>query len=342
MKIIIDAMGGDHAPKEIVLGALQAAEEYKTEIVLVGRGEDVLNAMRAGGWDTLPAGVEVADAPDVVDMHADPTEVVKQHRTSSMVLGLKMLADGEGDAFISAGNTGALLTAATLVVKRIRGIRRAAFAPIMPIGSGSVLIDAGANAECTPEFLLQFGCMGSLYARKALHKPQPRVALLNNGSEETKGTELQQKAFELLRQTKLNFIGNCEGRDLPADFCDVVVCDGFIGNIALKIIEGMGKLVGRVLERIFKKNPITMLGYLFTKRSTNAVRRQLDHTEYGGAPFLGINGVVIKAHGSAKEKSVAAAVRQAVSCCEMRLVDKISEEIAALRNGGEGNDEQKG
>ena len=195
MKIIIDAMGGDNAPEQIVLGALQAAKEYGVKITLVGRGEEILDSMKKHGWETLPAGVEIANADDIVDMHTDPAEVVRRHKGSSMVLGLKMLADSEGDAFISAGNSGALLSAATLVVKRIRGIRRAAFAPALPTGGGCILVDAGANAECTPEFLLQFGCMGSYYAKKAQNKENPRVALLNNGAEEVKGDESLESVF---------------------------------------------------------------------------------------------------------------------------------------------------
>lgn len=334
MKIIIDAMGGDHAPKEIVLGALQAAEEYKTEIVLVGRGEDVLNAMRAGGWDTLPAGVEVADAPDVVDMHADPTEVVKQHRTSSMVLGLKMLADGEGDAFISAGNTGALLTAATLVVKRIRGIRRAAFAPIMPIGSGSVLIDAGANAECTPEFLLQFGCMGSLYARKALHKPQPRVALLNNGTEDSKGDGLHKEAYRLLQEASgrglLHFTGNIEARDVLNDKADVIVADGFSGNILLKAVEGTAQYMGRQIKGIFLRSPASKLGYVFCRRGVKALQEQMDYRKIGGSMLVGITKPVIKAHGSSDAVAICGAIRQAMDAVNSGFCDEIRANIASI------------
>ena len=200
MKIIIDAMGGDHAPDQIVLGALQSAKKYGVQIVLVGRGVEILAAMKKHGVDTLPDGLEIANAEDVVDMHVDPSKVVQQHRNSSIIVGLKMLAEGGGDAFISAGNSGALLTGATLVTKRIRGIRRAAFAPILPVGGGSILVDAGANSECTPELLLQFGCMGSFYAEKALKLERPRVALLNNGAEEGKGDALHQEAYTLLKQ----------------------------------------------------------------------------------------------------------------------------------------------
>lgn len=334
MKIIIDAMGGDHAPKEIVLGALQAAEEYKTEIVLVGRGEDVLNAMRAGGWDTLPAGVEVADAPDVVDMHADPTEVVKQHRTSSMVLGLKMLADGEGDAFISAGNTGALLTAATLVVKRIRGIRRAAFAPIMPIGSGSVLIDAGANAECTPEFLLQFGLVGSVYAKKQLGIENPRVGLLNIGTEDSKGTALQKEAYALLKNAGekglVNFVGNVEARNVPLGAVDVVVCDGFNGNVLLKTIEGTAMFMGSLMKKMFKKNLLSKLGYLLCASGVKDLMKMLDYREIGGTPFLGIRKPVIKAHGASDVLAFRNAVKQAADVAASDITGELEENLQRL------------
>ena len=339
MKIIIDAMGGDHAPKEIVLGALQAAEEYKTEIVLVGRGEDVLNAMRAGGWDTLPAGVEVADAPDVVDMHADPTEVVKQHRTSSMVLGLKMLADGEGDAFISAGNTGALLTAATLVVKRIRGIRRAAFAPIMPIGSGSVLIDAGANAECTPEFLLQFGLVGSAYAKKKYGIENPRVGLLNIGTEDSKGTQLQRDAYALLTDASqkglLNFVGNVEARGVPLGDVDVVVCDGFSGNVLLKSIEGTAMFVGSLMKRMFKKNVFSKLGYLLCSSGVKQMMKLLDYHEIGGTQLLGIKKPVIKAHGASDRLAFRNAVKQAMDAAENDITQDLEQALALLAQSKE-------
>ena len=266
MKIIIDAMGGDHAPEQIVLGALQSAKEFGVEIILVGRGEDILASMKQHGWDTLPSGVEIANADDIVDMHANPAEVVRQHKGSSMVLGLKMLADGAGDAFISAGNTGALLSAATLVVKRIRGIRRAAFAPLLPLGNGCILIDAGANTECTPEFLLQFGCMGAFYAKKALKKENPRVALLNNGAEDSKGDPLHKEAYQLLKSAGekgiINFVGNIEGRDVPADQADVVVADGFSGNVLLKTMEGTAIYMGGLIKEMFYHNLWSKIGAL--------------------------------------------------------------------------------
>lgn len=334
MKIIIDAMGGDRAPEQIVLGALQAAKEFGVKIVLIGRGEEMLACMKSQGWDTLPAGVEVANAEDVVDMHADPAEVLRQHRGSSMVLGLKMLADGGGDAFISAGNSGALLTAATLVVKRIRGIRRAAFAPLLPVGGGTILIDAGANNECTPEYLLQFGCMGSLYAKKAHHKPEPRVALLNNGAEEGKGDELHRAAYELLKQAgengTINFIGNIEARDVPDGGADVVVADGFSGNVLLKSIEGTAIYMSKLTKEMFTRSAVSKLGYLCCKKGVNHIKQQMDYREVGGSILVGITKPVIKAHGSSDARAIRGAIKQAIAAVESDFCEDIRANVAAM------------
>ena len=334
MKIIIDAMGGDRAPEQIVLGALQAAKEFGVKIVLIGRGEEMLACMKSQGWDTLPAGVEVANAEDVVDMHADPVEVLRQHRGSSMVLGLKMLADGGGDAFISAGNSGALLTAATLVVKRIRGIRRAAFAPLLPVGGGTILIDAGANNECTPEYLLQFGCMGSLYAKKAHHKPEPRVALLNNGAEEGKGDELHRAAYELLKQAgengMINFIGNIEARDVPDGGADVVVADGFSGNVLLKSIEGTAIYMSKLMKEMFTRSAVSKLGYLCCKKGVNHIKQQMDYREVGGSILVGITKPVIKAHGSSDARAIRGAIKQAIAAVESDFCEDIRANVAAM------------
>lgn len=333
MRIIIDAMGGDHAPKEIVLGALASAKEFGVEITLVGRGEEILSAMREGGCETLPEGVEIANAEDIVDMHADPTDVVKQHRGSSMVQGLKMLADGKGDAFISAGNTGALLSASTLLVKRIRGIRRAAFAPLLPIGKGTILIDAGANVTCTPEFLLQFGCMGALYSRKAQHKKNPRVALLNNGTEDCKGDDLHKEAYRLLREAGdkgvINFIGNIEAREAVGGDVDVIVADGFSGNVFLKTIEGTALYMANLIKQMFMKNLLSKIGALLCKKG-ESVKKALDYKEVGGSVILGISKPVIKAHGSSDARAIRSAVRQAIQAVESGYCEDIRENIEAM------------
>lgn len=331
MRIIIDAMGGDNAPDEIVLGALRAAKEYGTEIVLVGRGEDILRGMKANGLDNLPQGVEIANAEDMVDMHVDPTQVVQQHRNSSMVVGLKMLADGAGDAMISAGNTGALLTAGTLLVKRIRGIRRAAFAPLFP--TRTVLIDAGANTECTPEFLMQFGCMGSLYAQKALGIERPRVALLNNGAEEEKGDELHKSAYVLLKKADENglihFTGNIEGRDVLTG-ADVIVADGFSGNVLLKSIEGTASYMAHMMKDMFKRNFLSKIGYLFCKKGANEIRKTMDYREIGGSMLVGLNKPVIKAHGSSDALAIMGAVKQAMTAVESGFCEEIRANVSRM------------
>ena len=345
MKIIIDAMGGDNAPEQIVLGALQAAKEFGVEVVLVGRGEEILDCMKAHGWDTLPAGVEVANAEDIVDMHADPAQVVHQHRGSSMVQGLKMLADGGGDAFISAGNTGALLTAATLVVKRIRGIRRAAFAPLLPLGNGTIIVDAGANVECTPEFLLQFGCMGSFYAKKAQNKANPKVALLNNGAEDTKGDDLHKEAYQLLKKAGekglINFVGNIEGRDVAFGAADVVVADGFSGNVLLKSIEGTALYMGDLIKGMFKRNLGSMIGYLFCRKGVAEIKNRMDYRETGGSIAIGISKPVIKAHGSSDARAIRGAIRQAINAVNSGFCEEIKANVAAMSLPKEAPDGEK-
>ena len=268
MKIILDAMGGDLAPEAPVLGAIDAVKAYGAEITLVGRGEEILEVMKKHGIDDLPEGMEIANADDVVDMHDDPASVIHKRKNSSMIVGLKMLADGKGDAFVSAGSTGALLTGATLLVRRIKGIRRAAMAPSMPTKTGGrvIICDCGANAECTPEFLLQFGLVGSAYAKNVFGLENPRVGLLNIGTEDSKGTQLQKDAFTLLQNAAqkglINFTGNVEARSVPLGEVDVVVCDGFSGNILIKSIEGTAMFMGSMLKKMFKKNLFCNLGYL--------------------------------------------------------------------------------
>ena len=335
MRIIVDAMGGDNAPQEIVLGAIEAAKEFGVEVTLVGRGGDILEAMRENGIDTLPQGVEVAHADDVVDMHDEATDVLRQHKNSSMVQGLKMLADGNGDAFISAGSTGALLTAATLLVRRVRGIRRAAFGPVMPTKTGHcMIIDSGANTECTPEFLMQFGCMGSFYMKRAMGIEKPRVGLLNNGTEETKGTDLQRQAFALLRQAGddglIDFVGNVEARDVPLGEVDVIVCEGFSGNVLLKSIEGTGMLMASKIKGIFKKNIWSKLGYLLCRSGVQEVKNMLDYREIGGTMLLGISKPVIKAHGSSDARAIRSAIRQAMLAVQSGITEEIKANVAHM------------
>ena len=295
MKIIIDAMGGDHAPEAPVLGAIDAAKSFGTQITLVGKGEEILGVMRKHGIENLPAGMEIANADDVVDMHDDPATVVRKRKNSSMMVGLKMLADGEGDAFISAGSTGALLSGATLVVKRVKGIRRAAMGPAMPNKKGgkTIICDCGANAECTPEFLTQFALVASLFAKKTYGIENPRVGLLNIGTEDSKGTQLQLDTYPMLQKMHekglINFVGNVEARGVPLGDVDVVVCDGFSGNVLIKTIEGTAMFMGSLMKhRIFKRNIFSMLGYLLCKKGVDEVSGMLNSDTIGGTQFLGI------------------------------------------------------
>ena len=337
MKIIIDAMGGDLAPEAPVLGALNAVKEYGSQIILVGRGGEILDVLRKHGYDDLPKGVQIVNADDVVDMHDDPGKVIHKRKNSSMVIGLKMLADGEGDAFISAGSTGALLTGATLLVKRVKGIRRAAMGPAFPnkAGGKTIILDCGANAECTPEFLLQFGIVGSLQAKRALGVENPKIGLLNIGTEDSKGTQLQKDAYALLQDAHnkgiINFVGNVEARDVPLGAVDVVVCDGFSGNVLLKSIEGTAMYMGSLMKhKIFKRNILSMIGYLFCKAGVNEVMGLLDYRTIGGTQFLGIKKPVIKAHGSSDALAFKNAVRQAEDAAKCNVAEELATQLQKL------------
>ncbi len=332
MKIIIDAMGGDYAPLEFLKGAFLASDAFDVDIVLVGRVEEILKLMKEQGIETLPKGVELMNAEDVVEMEDDPTTVVKTRKNSSMVQGLRLLSEGGGDAFVSAGSTGALLTAATLVVKRVRGVRRAAFGPTIPTKTGSlVLIDSGANVECTPEFLLQFGCMGSFYAKQVLGLDEPRVGLLNIGTEPSKGDELHKEAYEVLRSAgeagTIRFVGNVESRDAMMGVCDVLVTDGFSGNVLLKGMEGTALFAGSLLKKALTRSWKTKLGALLLRKDLRSLMDTLNYKKIGGTMLLGVAKPVIKAHGSADAEAVVGAVRQAVDAVNSGFCEAIRDRI---------------
>ncbi len=345
MKIILDAMGGDNAPLAPVMGALQATREFGAQITLVGRGQEILEVLRSQGIPDLPEGMEIANADEVVDMHDDPANVIRKKKNSSMVVGLRMLAEGEGDAFISAGSTGALLSGATLIVKRVKGIRRAAMGPAMPnkTGGKTVILDCGANAECTPEFLLQFGLVGSLFAQKSLGVENPRVGLLNIGTEDTKGTQLQKDTYALLKDAHekglLNFVGNVEGRDVPLGAVDVVVCDGFAGNVLLKSIEGTAMFMGSMLKHKVFKGALAKIGYLFCRKGVKEIKKLLDYREIGGTQFLGIRKPVIKAHGSSDALAFCNAVKQAMEAAKNDISQELEQGLKAL-SAKESEDDQ--
>ena len=341
MKIILDAMGGDLAPEAAVLGALDANKAYGTEITLVGRGNEILEVLKKNGIDNLPSGMEICHADEVVDMHDDPATVLHKRKNSSMVLGLKMLADGKGDAFVSAGSTGALLTGATLVVKRVRGIRRAAMAPSMPTKAGTkvIICDCGANAECTAEFLLQFGLVASAYSKYTLGVENPRVGLLNIGAEDSKGTQLQKDAYALLQDAAakglINFVGNVEARGVPLGEVDVVVCDGFNGNVLIKSIEGTAMFMGSLLKKMFKKNLGSKIGYLLCKSGVGDIMKLLDSREIGGTQFLGIKKPVIKCHGNSDRIAFRNGIRQAMTAAESNFTAQLEQTLAALKESAQ-------
>ena len=342
MKIILDAMGGDNAPQATVMGAVAAAKDFGANITLVGRENEIMKTLKDNGMAELPAGISIFHAEDVVDMHDDPAAVVRKRKDSSMIVGLKMLSQGEGDAFISAGSTGALLTGATLVVKRVKGIRRAAMGPCMPnkAGGKTVLLDCGANAECTADFLLQFGIIGSLYAKKTLGINNPRIGLLNIGTEDSKGTPLQKEAYALLTDAHnkglLNFIGNIEARDALLGEVDVVVCDGFSGNVLLKSIEGTAYFMGSLMKhKIFKRNILSMIGYLFCKKGVDEVMKMMDYREIGGTEFLGIQKPVIKAHGSSDALAFRNAIRQAMAAAENSIAADLEQNLTQLKENND-------
>ena len=345
MRIILDAMGGDNAPMAPVMGAIQAVKDFGAQITLVGRGEEILEAMRSQGLQDLPEGLEIANADEVVDMHDDPANVIRKKKNSSMVVGLKMLSDGQGDAFVSAGSTGALLSGATLIVKRVKGIRRASMGPVMPnkAGGKTVMLDCGANAECTPEFLLQFGLVGSLYAKKYIGVKNPKVGLLNIGSEDTKGTALQKEAYALLtdaaKKGMFNFVGIVEARDVPLGAVDVIVWVGFSGNVLLKSIEGTAMFMGSLMKhKIFKRNFFSKIGYLFCKPGVDEVMKMMDYREIGGTQFLGIKKPVIKAHGSSDALAFRNAVKQAMDAANSDITEEL-EQMLKIVNDKENADD---
>lgn len=339
MKIIVDAMGGDQAPGEIVRGALDAHRAYGTNIVLVGRAAQVLRAVQDCGEKTLPAGVEIRDASEVVEIADDPAMAFKKKKDSSLTVGLTMLRDGLGDAFVSAGSTGALLSGATLVVKRIRGIRRAAMCPQIPVlGGKAVLCDCGANAECTPEYLLQFAYLGSFYAQKVMGIDRPRVGLLNIGAEPEKGDALRHEAYAVLDQAgqagRIHFIGNLEASDAMLGKADVIVSDGFTGNVMLKSLEGTAKLMSHELKKVFLSSTKTKLAAMMIKEQMGGFKKMMDPSEVGGTAFLGITKPVIKAHGGSNALAIQNAVRQAVEFAKSGFISDVVANIDLMKLDG--------
>ena len=328
MRIIVDAYGGDNAPDAVLQGCRMAADRWKCEIILTGDEQKL--RQRAAELSVSLEGIGIADAPDVIPVEAEPTAILKQYQQSSMARGLQMLANGEGEAFVSAGSTGALVVGGTLIVKRLKGVKRPAIGTVIPCRGGCfLLLDSGAHHDCRPDRLRQFCPMGSVYMKRIIGVPNPRVGLVNIGTEETKGTELQVQAYQLMKEAGYNFIGNVEAREVPLGGCDVAVCDGFTGNILLKTLEGLATLFMGELKAIFMKSLPNKLAAAAVKKDINGLKKQFGSAEYGGALLLGSRSPVIKAHGSSDAKAFYNAIRQAISCCENNIIVEIETQLAA-------------
>lgn len=336
MNIMIDGMGGDHAPEEIVKGAVQAAKEISGTVSIIGREEQINECLQALNWNG--DNIEVVNATEVISNNESPAMAVRKKKDSSISKGMRMLKEGEVDAFISGGSTGALLSAGLLILGRIRGIKRpaiAAFFPKIGMNDTSLILDCGANAESRPEYLLQYGIMGSIFVEKVKGIENPEVMLLNVGAEEEKGDPLHKESFELLRNADINFKGNCEGRDVPFGCCDVVVTDGFSGNVFLKSSEGVALAVMKRIKQKMMEGLVAKAGALLSYNKLKEIKKEFDYSEEGGAPILGLKGPVLKIHGSSKANAVYNAILKAVPYVEQDVTALIENAITEKSSGEE-------
>ena len=333
--IALDAMGSDRAPKPEIEGAIQAARQYGVRVVLVGRESAIQSELeRHPAAAGLP--LEIVHASEVVGMDEKAVQAVRAKRDSSMRVGVRLVRDGLAAGFVTAGNTGAAMTTAKMVLGAIPGVDRPALAAVFPtaIGTAASLLDVGANVDCKPQNLAQFAVMGEIYFRSMFGTRRPRVGLLSIGEEESKGNELTRDAFQLLKQLPLNFVGNVEGRDLYNGQVDVIVADGFVGNVALKTSEGVANLVRATLKETLKATITRQVGYLLSRSAFADFKKRLDHTEYGGAPLLGVKGVCFITHGSSNANAIKNAIRVAAEFAEHQINDAIEKELAGIRSVG--------
>jgi len=327
LKIVIDAMGGDNAPEEIIKGTLLAVEEYNVDVIIVGK-ENIIKKYLDGVQKNILNKINIVNAEKVIENDDKPVKAIRRKKNSSMVVGMNLVKNKEGDIFISAGNTGALLSGGLFIIGRIKGIERPSLAPIIPnIIDNSLLLDVGANADCKPEFLNQFALMGSIYAEKVLKKENPRIGLINIGTEKTKGSKLYVDTYNLLENSTLNFVGNIESRDLLKGKADVLVCDGFVGNIILKLTEGVTQELMNQIKEQLKSSIKGNIAGLMMKDSLKGLKSKFDYNEYGGAPLIGLKAPVIKAHGSSKRKAFKNAINQGKIFYESNSVKSIEEKI---------------
>ncbi len=329
MKIIVDAFGGDNAPQEILLGCAQAMDELGVEIALTGDKARLEATAREMGLSEKLSAMEIIPCGDVLTMEDEPTAVIREKTDSSMAVGMRALSEGRGDAFASAGNSGALTVGATLIVKRVRGVKRVSFAPILPKQPGFFMLnDGGANVDCRPEMLLQFGVMGSEYMKRVMKVETPRVGLANVGTEPHKGDDLHKEAYRLLSECgSIRFVGNVEPRDIPYDACDVVVADGFSGNMLVKMYEGVALAVMGLVKDVFRKNVKNKLAAGLVYSDLKGLKKAMDYNEYGGAPIMGAVKPVFKIHGSAKASTVKNALRLTKEYTESGFIDVIAQAL---------------
>lgn len=330
MNIIVDAFGGDNAPLEVIKGAAQAVADFGVDITLTGN-EKIIKETAEKNNISLDR-ISIIHTESVIDIHEEPTEVIKSRKDCSMAVGLQALADDKGDAFVSAGSTGALVVGATFIAKRLKGVKRPALAPILPTAQGHlILMDGGANVECRAEMLMQFGIMGSCYMEKVMGIKSPKVGLLNVGAEDTKGREIDKEAYRLLSNAPVQFYGNLEARDMPKGVCQVAVSDGFTGNIALKLYEGMGSFFAGELKGMLTDGLTGKIAALLIMKKVKAFKKKLDYKEVGGAVLMGISKPVIKAHGSSDARAFYNAIRQAKQCVEGDVIGEISRALESCK-----------
>ena len=335
MKIIVDAMGGDFAPNPQIEGSIKASQELDIEIVLVGDKE--LIEKKLGEMGYTGDKITVRGASEVITNDDEPSRAIRRKKDSSIVVAANMLKNSEGDGLVSTGATGGVLAAGLLIVGRIDGVLRPALAPVLPTDKGpALLVDAGANADCKAAHLAQFGIMGSVYANNVLGKENARVAIVNIGAEEHKGNEMTREAYELLKKAPINFTGNIEGREIMDGAADVIVCDGFVGNVILKLTEGLASTLLRNIKGMFMKNIVTKLCALALKGSFAEFKKKMDYTEYGGALLLGLKHPVVKGHGSSDAKAVYSAIKQAVRFVSAGVVDKIKDGLKEMEENNDG------
>ncbi len=330
MRIAIDGFGGDNAPDEVIKGAVAAVKEYGVEVAITGSEKLLLERFKALGLST--DGITLVDANGVIEIEDNPMDIRKAKADSSMGKAFGLVVNGEADAFVSAGSTAALVVGGSMIVGRIKGVKRPALAPVMPsISNYYMLMDGGANLECRPEMLQQFAVMGSIYMDKIMDCQSPRVGLLNIGTEEEKGRELELETYKLLQNTPLNFIGNVEAREVPLGACDVIITDGYTGNIFLKTVEGMGRFMKRSLKETIFGSGISRVGAVFAMGGIKKVSKKMDYKEVGGSPLLGTSKPVIKAHGSSDAKAFKNAIRQAKEFVENNVISEIEESLKNLK-----------